>query len=300
MGEMRSAAQFQDIKMWADTTKAKAKELQISCDRICADLFSSGDFQVYLDLVCRLNCYDARNLLLIMLQFPQATCLAGFKLWQKQLDNPNAQVLKPEWRGKGIDLVAPFMEYLGEGNFALTWFAIKQFDISQTNVTDFEVSPPVYIKDDKHLQRLINSVKGVIGSEYHKSVFEIPSTAELRAAKLSGQITERTVELRNDLKPTQKLEWLVSCLCSFAMESNLPFSPAQYDFAQRCIVHCLYTIWGVPEPSVFRQSAHLTSAIKTNLQLEFLNLIQRTVRHIEESVSHVYSLNRGDIWIDSG
>ena len=41
----------------------------------------------------------------------------------------HTQVLKPEWRGKGIDLIAPFTQPIGNRSYTLTWHAIKQFDM---------------------------------------------------------------------------------------------------------------------------------------------------------------------------
>lgn len=294
MAEMRASAPQRDNSMaaWSQEVKSKATELRASAKSAANNLFQTGDLRGYLDLVCRLNHYDAYNLLLILQQYPRATCLAGFKQWQRLLNDPTAQVLRPEWRGKGIDLIAPYTDVLGRDRHALTWFAVKQFDISQTNLRNYRPTPDTYTQDKLHLSTLQASLTDVLASEYHRSVIHTPTSIQLRKLGLVGQMNDSTILIRDDAKPTLLLHFLSECLCRLAMESISSLTPDQTDLAGQYIIHCLFCIWHVEPPHILRQPRDELAAISPDSQMDFLSLIQRTVRHLDESVSSAYRCSR--------
>lgn len=292
--EMRGGAIHRDNSMasWSQEVKSKANELRESATNAAHDLFRSGDLCGYLDLVCRLNCYDAYNLLLLLQQYPKATCLAGFKQWQKLLNDPTAQVLRPEWRGKGIDLIAPYTDVLGSERYSLTWFAVKQFDISQTNVTSFHPAPSVYTEDKQHLSILQSALEGVAATEYHRSVVHTPASSQLRSIGLAGRMNDSTILLRDDTKPSVRLHFLSECLCRLAMEPVPTLTASQTDLAAQYIIHCLFRIWCAEPPHALRQPRAELAAISPDSHMDFLSLIRRTVRHLDESVSCAYRSSR--------
>lgn len=288
MAEMRGSIPNNNAN-WIQETKNKALELRSSAQSAARDLFRTGDLRPYLDLVCRLNYYDAYNLLLILQQYPKATCLAGFKLWQKQLPREDMQVLKPEWRGKGIDLIAPYTDYFGGSRFTLTWYAVKQFDVSQTNVPHFSLPPSVYLPgDDKHIDRLITSLCEVIAERYHRSLIHLPSSSQLRSVGLVGQMNEHTVTIRDDAKPAYRLNFLCQCLCQLAMDPPVPLMPPQKDLAIQCIIYCLFRNWEVTQPRPLRQTPPVLASFTPEQQIPLLSLLQQTARHLEEEISQAY------------
>lgn len=294
MAEMRASVPQRNntIAAWSQEVKSKANELRASARNAANSLFQAGDLRGYLDLVCRLNHYDAYNLLLILQQYPRATCLAGFKQWQKLLNDPTAQVLRPEWRNKGIDLIAPYTDVIGRDRHTLTWFAVKQFDVSQTNLTTYRPAPDVYAQDKRHHPILLASLKDVLASEYHRSVIHTPTSAQLRKLGLVGQMNDSTILIRDDAKPTLLLHFLAECLCRLAMSPATPLTPEQTDLAGQYIIHCLFSIWHIDPPKALRQPRDELAAIAPDSQMVFLSLIQRTVRHLDESVSAAYRNSR--------
>lgn len=64
-------------------------------------VFESENFKNYLDMNARLHSYSMNNLIMIGLQKPEATMVAGYQAWQKQF---NRTVNKGE---KGIAILAP-------------------------------------------------------------------------------------------------------------------------------------------------------------------------------------------------
>lgn len=79
------------------STQAAIKDLEQGV----TDLFQGEEFRHYLDVMSRFHDYSARNCLLIMLQNPEATMVAGYQAWQ---DKFHRQVSKGQ---KGIKILAP-------------------------------------------------------------------------------------------------------------------------------------------------------------------------------------------------
>lgn len=65
------------------------------------DLFQSDKYAQYLKTMSRFHNYSFNNTMLIFMQKPNATAVAGFKAWQEQFER---QVKKGE---KGIRIIAP-------------------------------------------------------------------------------------------------------------------------------------------------------------------------------------------------
>ena len=64
----------------ADTTKVK--ELTTKLEQGINDLFQSDRYAEYLKTMSRFHKYSTRNTLLIHMQRPDATLVAGFQSWQ--------------------------------------------------------------------------------------------------------------------------------------------------------------------------------------------------------------------------
>ena len=112
------------------------------------DVFASPEYTEYLQFMGKFYNYSANNCLLIWMQNPAATLVAGYKAWQTKFKR---QVRKGE---KGITILAPVPHkikkaVLEDGDLVekeIQWTsfrAVSVFDISQTDgdaVPSFEVN----------------------------------------------------------------------------------------------------------------------------------------------------------------
>ena len=81
--------------------KQKVKEITDKLEEGLKELFESEKYKSYLSTMSKFHNYSFNNTLLIAMQKPEATLVAGFKAWQK---NFNRHVNKGE---KGIRILAP-------------------------------------------------------------------------------------------------------------------------------------------------------------------------------------------------
>lgn len=93
------------------------------------ELASTCDVAEFLPMLARFSDYSTANLLLILEQFPRATFLASAAYWQEQMKDTE-HILRPEWEGKGIDIIVPAL--VSGGSHTLVPFAVKVYDIRQT------------------------------------------------------------------------------------------------------------------------------------------------------------------------
>ena len=77
------------------------KEITEKLEKGVKDLFDSKDYKEYLAFMSKFYNYSANNCLLIWMQKPEATLVAGYQSWQKKFKR---QVRKGE---KGITILAP-------------------------------------------------------------------------------------------------------------------------------------------------------------------------------------------------
>lgn len=118
--------------------KEQIKEITQKLEQGVADVFTSDNFRNYLATMAKFHTYSLNNQLLIWMQKPDATRVAGYKSWQTKF---HRQVRKGE---TGIKILAPIPckykkevqteEGLEEKEIQFTRFkAISVFDISQTD-----------------------------------------------------------------------------------------------------------------------------------------------------------------------
>ena len=113
------------------------KEITEKLEQGVKDIFSSDRYIEYLRFMSRFTNYSFNNIILIMLQKPEASLVAGYKKWQTL----NRQVKKGE---KGITILAPCqhkkeIETEGGETKEVSWLsfrAVKVFDVSQTEGED--------------------------------------------------------------------------------------------------------------------------------------------------------------------
>ena len=84
-----------------NTEKQRVQELTDKLEQGLQDLFNSESYRNYLATMSKFHNYSFNNTLLIAMQKPDATLVAGYKAWQKNFDR---HVKKGE---KGIRILAP-------------------------------------------------------------------------------------------------------------------------------------------------------------------------------------------------
>jgi len=126
-------------------TKKKVKELLKDLDERIDKIQSSKEFKEYLKFFSKFHDYSYRNILLIKMQRPDASLVAGYKQWQEKF---NRHVKKGE---EGIMILAPYKykkkvtelkKETVEGNIIekevkkekefLSFRSVYVFDVSQT------------------------------------------------------------------------------------------------------------------------------------------------------------------------
>ena len=85
----------------AKTEKQKVKEITDKLEEGLKELFNSERYRNYLSTMSKFHNYSVNNTLLIALQRPDASLVAGYQAWQR---NFNRHVNKGE---KGIRILAP-------------------------------------------------------------------------------------------------------------------------------------------------------------------------------------------------
>ena len=83
------------------TNKERLKEITDSIEAGIKELFASDKYAQYLQVMSHFHRYSVNNQMLIYLQRPDATLVAGFNKWKDQFER---NVMKGE---KGIKIIAP-------------------------------------------------------------------------------------------------------------------------------------------------------------------------------------------------
>ena len=81
--------------------KQKVKEITDKLEAGLKELFESEKYKSYLSTMSKFHNYSFNNTLLITMQKPEATLVAGYQAWQKKF---NRHVKRGE---KGIQIIAP-------------------------------------------------------------------------------------------------------------------------------------------------------------------------------------------------
>ena len=70
------------------TEKQKVQEITDKLEEGLKELFESEKYKIYLSTMSKFHNYSFNNTLLIAMQKPEATLVAGYKAWQKNFERP--------------------------------------------------------------------------------------------------------------------------------------------------------------------------------------------------------------------
>ncbi len=206
----------------AKTEKQKVKEITDKLEEGLKELFESGKYKNYLSTMSKFHNYSFNNTLLIALQRPDASLVAGYQAWQK---NFNRHVKRGE---KGIRILAPAPYKIKEERDKLdpvtgevmldkdgmpqteevevkipAFRAVSVFDVSQT---DGEPLPEL---DAKELLSTVEGYEDFIKAVAYVSPVPIGFEDILGASKGYFNIEENRIAVQEGMSESQTLKTMV-------------------------------------------------------------------------------------------
>lgn len=152
--------------MASENQKAKVKKATELLEQGVEDMFTSGRLMEYFEVMSRFHSYSARNCMLIYMQNPEATHVAGYKAWQQKF---HRQVRKGE---KALTILAPIAhkttiretnkdtgEVTDHEHVWMSFRAVNVFDISQTDGDELPEIATDLTGDVERFTQLCNSVQ---------------------------------------------------------------------------------------------------------------------------------------------
>ena len=145
----------------------RSKKVQLICNKISAfvpSLFTKSEYPKFLSFLAKWQHYPSLNCILLYMQCPQATYIAGFKRWQELAEQqgypPSYQIIQDGQKKRGITLFIPFSQkeniHFDRYNTVLVYNTILVFDVSQINKLAIPPDSSLYVD----LQSL--DVKGLL------------------------------------------------------------------------------------------------------------------------------------------
>ena len=182
------------------TKKMKTEEVMQMLKEGVGRVFSSEEYQKYLTVMSRFPSYSYSNVLLIYMQKPDASYIAGYKTWQKKF---NRRVRAGE---KGIRIIAPMKFKRKENDQDQEFLRFRSacvFDISQT-------------EGDPLPSGSIDELQGdVLGYEKLMTILKEISPVYIRKATICGDVKgyfDRTNEEIVIKEGMSRLQEVKTCL----------------------------------------------------------------------------------------
>ena len=204
------------------TEKQKVQELTDKLERGLTELFNSDSYKNYLSTMSKFHNYSFNNTLLIAMQKPEASLVAGYKAWQKNFDRhvnkgeKAIRILAPapykikEERDK-IDPVTQEIMLDRDGNpqkeeveITIPAFrAVSVFDVSQTDGKPIpELEAKELLSDVEGYQDMIHAVE---------AVSPVPIEMEEIAGESKGYFDReaRRIAVQENMSESQTLKTMI-------------------------------------------------------------------------------------------
>ena len=204
------------------TEKQKVQELTDKLERGLTELFNSESYKNYLSTMSKFHNYSFNNTLLIAIQKPEASLVAGYKAWQKNFDRhvnkgeKAIRILAPapykikEERDK-IDPVTQEIMLDRDGNpqkeeveITIPAFrAVSVFDVSQTDGKPIpELEAKELLSDVEGYQDMIHAVE---------AVSPVPIEMEEIAGESKGYFDReaRRIAVQENMSESQTLKTMI-------------------------------------------------------------------------------------------
>ena len=212
-------AMERSVEIMADkpTSREKLQEITAGIEQGIKDLFESEKYAHYLSVMSKFHRYSVNNTMLIYMQRPDATLVAGYNKWKKQFERhvkkgehgitiiaPTPYKKKVEEMKRDPDTHAPILDADGkaimeEKEIEIPMFRpVKVFDVSQT--------------DGKPLPELASKLSGTVP---HYEVFlealrrsaSVPIEFESLTANLDGYFSsdQQRIAIREGMSEVQTI-----------------------------------------------------------------------------------------------
>jgi hypothetical protein len=133
----------------------KISELHDKLTAKVEEIISTGDWEGWLKVAAKFHAYSFNNVMLIVIQRPDATVVAGYRKWQelgRQVckGEKAIKIFAPTARKRYVeDATAPGVKFDKDGKAFIPYTGfvlVPVFDISQTEGDDIGSAPPVEIE----------------------------------------------------------------------------------------------------------------------------------------------------------
>ena len=205
------------IEFTGKSQKEKVKEITDKLEQGIKDLFNSDRYKEYLSAMSKFHNYSFRNTILILMQKPDASYIAGFNTWKNEFKRA---VRKGE---KGIKILAPapYKKEIEEtahdknGNPILNADGSNRTTTKTITVPAFKITTVFDLSqtDGKEIPTIANQLTGNVEDyeKFFRALKEIsPVPVELedidRAANGYYHLTEKRIAVRNDLSEMQTIK----------------------------------------------------------------------------------------------
>lgn len=231
----------------ATATSDRAEKLDAALARLSSGVSairSSDDWKRVLSTAAKFPKYSFRNIMMIYMQRPDATCVAGFNTWKKL----GRSVRKGE---KGISIFAPIIvkrpnpETGKEESKLIGFRLVYTFDVSQTEGKDLPGAKALAKLEGDAPEMLLESVFDVVRSfGYSPSLIE-------REGSWHGMTNfrDQTVVVCNDLSPLHAVKTALHetghVLAHDPKTENVPLSRAMREVEAESIAFLVASAFGL-------------------------------------------------------
>lgn len=185
-----------------NTREQTVAEILNQLEKGVRDVYESEKWRKYLSVMSRFHSYSFSNSLLIFLQRPDASHVAGYSVWNTQF---HRQVRKGE---KGIRILAPLRrkaeEEDPEGVYVITGFRpVYVFDISQTD------GEPVPVNLCENLQDAVDDYSAFLEALILAS--DVPVRFEKTPEGVNGfySVNEKVITVNTGMSEAQTVKTLL-------------------------------------------------------------------------------------------
>ena len=228
------------VKIMAEkpTNRERLREITEGIEQGIKELFESEKYMRYLSVMSRFHRYSVNNTMLIYMQKPEATLVAGFNKWKNQFERhvkkgehgitiiaPTPYKKKIEEMKRDLDTQAPILDADGkavmeEKEIEIPMFRpVKVFDVSQT--------------DGKPLPQLASSLSGNVQNydifmEALKRSAPVPIEFEPMAAGMDGYFSseQQRIAIRQGMSEVQTVSAAVHEIAHSKLHDPAKAEPA--------------------------------------------------------------------------
>ncbi|MGX7197735.1 DUF6782 family putative metallopeptidase [Enterococcus olivae] len=223
-GIEKSRAELKNQELFASKSSVKtigktSNELIAAAKEGVKEFVHSDTYKEYLQVMSKFHNYSWRNTMLIFMQKPDVSKVAGFQTWKKTFDRhvvkgaKAIRILAPIIKKEEVEKVVNGKKQLVQEKRIVSYRPVNVFDVSQT--------------EGKELPKLVKELTGDI-KQYSKLFEAIAATTDfpiefdniVSDAKGYCDMSERKIVLQKGMSETQTIKTLVHEVTHSLMHSN--------------------------------------------------------------------------------